>query len=245
MSVDGDRRRFLRQLGIALAGMAVAGPSATACCGSLAERGQDGGGGGDGGSSGGDTGAGDGGQAGKSSRHWDGVREAWGDLDRLSKWAEDSARGVGKRDGLAKDHRKALDALVSAGELKAGVADDMQTAFEEAAYHVWRSNAPISCYEPVAWPQYDIDAAASLAKQAELLEKHASAGTLDEATLAAARTAVQQDMAFLGLDPSRQHEIQRTEADGAWRSLAELDIEVPPDSAEAATLLVQALAGQR
>ena len=243
MTVDEARRRFLRQLGIALAGVAVVGPSATACCGSGEPPG---GGGGDGGdASGADGGSGDITGAGKSSSHWDDLREAWGDLDRLAKWAEDHEKGEKKRDALAKDHRKALDALVAAGDLKPGVADDMQTAFDEAAYHVWRSSAPISCYEPVAWPQYDIDAAASLAKQAELLEKHAAAGTLDEATLAAVRTAVQQDMAFLALDPTRRQEIQRTEASGAWRSLAELDLEIPPDSAEAAAVLVQVLAGQR
>lgn len=241
MTVDGARRRFLRQLGIALAGMAVAGPSVSACCGPLArgKKGGDGGGEGGGGAGGGDDGG-----AKKASR-WDPVREAWGDLDRLSELADDYEKGEKKRDSLKRDHRKALDGLVGAGEIETAVADDMQMAFEEAAYHVWRSSAPISCYEPVAWPQYDIDAAASLAKQAELLEKHAAAGTLDEATLAAARAAVQQDMAFLSLDPARQDEIQRAEAQGGWRSLGELEIEVPPESAEAAALLVQVLAGNR
>lgn len=241
MTVDGARRRFLRQLGIALAGMAVAGPSVSACCGPLApgKKGDGGGGEGDGGAGGGDDGGA------KNASRWDPVREAWGDLSRLSEQADDYEKGEKKRDSLTRDHRKALDGLVGAGEIEAAVADDMQMAFQEAAYHVWRSNAPISCYEPVAWPQYDIDAAASLAKQAELLEKHAAAGTLDEATLAAARTAVQQDMAFLSLDPTRQHELQRAEAEGAWRSLGELEIEVPPESAEAAALLVQVLAGTR
>ena len=236
MNADADRRRFLRQLGIALAGMAVAGTSAAGCCSAGAEGVVEP-----------VTGAPDVPGVGGTERPpvtgWGAVRRAWGDLDRLAKLAEDAERGEKERDAMAKDHRSALDGLVAAGEVEAGVADDIQLAFDEAAHHVWRSNAPISCYEPVAWPQYDIDAASSLARQAELLEQH-SAG-LDQATADAARQAIERDIAFLSLDTSSQQEIQRVEAGGTWRSLPELELDAPAESKEAAALLVQVLSGQR
>ncbi len=233
MAPDADRRRFLRQLGIALAAVAAAGPPVAGCCGSAAP--------GPGGTTGGTTGGGGGTKPPASG--WDGVRAPWRDLDRLAKAAEDSERGEKLRESLVADHRNALDGLVAAGEVTAPVAADIHVAFEEAAYHVWRSHAPISCYEPVAWPQYDIDAAANLARQAELLEQHAAG--LDEATAAEARKAIERDIAFLSLDPARQQEIQRTEADGAWRALADLELEAPAESTQAAEILVQVLAGQR
>lgn len=53
------------------------------------------------------------------------------------------------RSELTSDHRAALDDSVSSGELNPAAADQVQIAFQEATHHIWRSNAPITCYEPV------------------------------------------------------------------------------------------------
>jgi hypothetical protein len=102
------------------------------------------------------------------------------------------------RFGLVSDHRQALDELVAAGELSASVADLVQEAYEAAVYHVWRSNAPITCYEP-AFVDYAPASAQVLVDQSQVLRQLAEGGNIDPATLAKARSALDHDMAYYAL----------------------------------------------
>jgi hypothetical protein len=134
-------------------------------------------------------------------------------------------------DDLISDHRLALDDLVALGEVKASVADQMQVAFGEAAYHVWRSNAPITCYialPPAYEPRDDLilRADALLGAGDDL-----SADVVDQA-----RAAIARDVAALGAltggdsDPARIIEL--------WGAR---EIEAGPDTLEAARFLVELL----
>ena len=78
------------------------------------------------------------------------LRSCWGRLDNLAETTKkDYEKGEQLKAELAAGHRAALDDLVSSGELTALVSDQVQAAFDEALYHVWRANAPMTCYEPM------------------------------------------------------------------------------------------------
>ena len=96
---------------------------------------------------------------------------------------------------LAADHRRALDELVAAGELEPAVADLVQEAYEAAVYHVWRSNAPITCYRMME-PNYAPTSAAQLVQQSSILAEMAAKGELNADTIALAQKAIQHDLAF-------------------------------------------------
>ena len=149
--MDAERRRFLRRLGIAMAALAAGG-----CCGSAALGGN---------AEGGENGGTDPTPA-PPTEGWDAVRAAWGDLPSLEKAAQGEDGGNPALEALTDRHQKALDGLVKAGDVRKPVAEDMQVAFAEAAWHIWRSYGPMSCYEPTPWPVYDQDAKHSLATQA-------------------------------------------------------------------------------
>ena len=99
---------------------------------------------------------------------------------------------------LKADHRRALDELVAAGELEPAVADLVQEAYEAAEYHVWRSNAPITCYEPMM-VDYAPASAAQLVQQSSILAEWAARGELNPDTVAMAQKAIQHDLAFVAL----------------------------------------------
>lgn len=97
------------------------------------------------------------------------------------------------------DHRRALDELMAAGELTSPVADLVQEGFAAAVYHVWRSNVPITCYEPVMI-DYAPVSANILVQQAAALSEFARAGEIDPGTLAIAQAALEHDLAFIAMD---------------------------------------------
>ncbi len=99
---------------------------------------------------------------------------------------------------LSAGHRAALDELVANGEITAPVADLVQEAYAAAVEHVWRSNAPITCYKP-ALVDYTPSSAGVLVKQAEVLNQIAEGGTVDSDTLAKAQSALEHDLAFYAL----------------------------------------------
>lgn len=174
------------------------------------------------------------------------VRRCWLQLDRLARQTEeDYTEADGLRDELLSDHRAALDRLVAAGQLDAAVADQVQAAFVEATYHVWRANSPISCYEPVLI-DYTPTSAAQLVQQAALLAELAGEADLDPDTVGQARAAIERDVSFLALsDTERQALYDRLiHAAGdtfSFPSFDELDLAVPPEAAEAARFLVELL----
>jgi len=167
------------------------------------------------------------------------LRHCWLRLDWLAQQAretsspENSEQVEQARDELFAEHRAALDDLVAAGELDAAVADQMQVAFAEAAFHVWRSNAPISCYAVMPIESVARD---DLIQQAELLREAAS--DLDPAVVEEVQAAIARDIAFL----------EAAAGPGAGFELIEQfeagEIEASPEAIEAARFLVDLLLGE-
>jgi hypothetical protein len=177
----------------------------------------------------------------------DRLRRAWLDLDTLAKTTgQDSQRGETMMNQLSSDHRAAVDELVAAGELTAAVGGNVQAAFDAAASHLWRSNAPITCYEP-ATVNYTPVSANDLAQRADLLAEMAVQGKLDADTVARARASVERDIAFLALSDADEKAlydrlIQAQQAGNPLPPFDQLDLSIPPDAAEAARFLVEVLA---
>jgi hypothetical protein len=176
------------------------------------------------------------------------LRRCWLRLDWLAQetqdW-DDYERGERALDQLVADHRAALDELVTAGELDADVADQVGTAFGAAAYHVWRSNAPITCYEPVL-VDYKPTTSSQLAWQAELLVEMAESGDLDPDTVAQVQAAIERDVAFLNLSGEEIEALYDALIEAAGDTYAfppfdELDLEITPEAAAAARFLVELL----
>ena len=105
--------------------------------------------------------------------------------------------------GLLQNHRQALDELVVAGDLDQAVAAQVQVAFVAAAYHVWRSNAPITCYEPVM-VDYAPVTSAQLGQQAAIL---AQGKDLEPNTVVQMQAAIARDIAFLTLTDTDRQEL--------------------------------------
>lgn len=181
---------------------------------------------------------------------WNRLRRPWLDLDRLAQDAQDNERGPKTLERLTAEHRAALDDLVKTGQLDPALAQDMQVAFEGAANHVWRANAPITCYAPAPYPEYGIQSAADLARQADILTEMAQGGAIQEATVAQARSAIERDVAFLSMSADEQQAILDAVVKAAGDShnfpaLEELDFDVAPEAVEAARLLVELLLGKQ
>ena len=134
------------------------------------------------------------------------------------------------RDELFAENRAALDDLVAAGELDAAVADQIQVAFAEAAFHAWRNNAPMTCY--VALP-IEHGARDDLLQQAELLREAAS--DLDPAVVEEVQAAIARDIAFFeaAAGPEAGFELIEQFESG--------EIEASPEAIEAARFLVELL----
>jgi hypothetical protein len=159
------------------------------------------------------------------------LRSCWLRLDWLARQArEDYERGEQARDELVANHRAALDDLVAAGEVDAAVADQVQVAFDEAAFHAWRSNAPMTCYMalPVEYGGRD-----DLLQQAELLRKTASG--LDPAVVEEVQAAIARDIALF----------EAAAGPEAGAKLIEQfetgEIKASPEAVEAARILVDLL----
>jgi len=165
------------------------------------------------------------------------LRDCWAQLDWLAQEArggdyEQSERAM---DQLIADHHTALDEMAAGGQLDAGVAGQVRIAFDEAAFHAWRVNAPITCY--IALP-IEYNARVDLVQQANLLDD--AAGDLDPAVVEEVRTAIAQDLALFEAtnaeEPLGYNElIEQFEA-------AELD--ASPEAIEAARFLVELLLGE-
>ena len=180
------------------------------------------------------------------SKEWDSLRQPWHDLDRLAQDAPNLERGEKTRERLVADHQRALDKLVAAGDLDPIVAEEMQAAFEGAAYHIWRANAPMTCYESVPFPDYQVESSSDLARQADMLAEMAEQSAIDEATVTQVQAAIERDVAFLAMATDDQRALleQVHEADNGTHDfprLAELDMDVPSESVEAARILVELL----
>ena len=175
------------------------------------------------------------------------LRGCWLRLDALAKAAadvDDYERGQRELDRLVADHQAALDELVAGGELAQDVSGQVQTAFSAAAYHVWRANAPITCYEAVM-VDYTPASSGQLGQQAAALAEMADAGDLDPQVVARAQAAIERDVAFLNLSSTERTALYdeimgRVESDGI-PTFEQIDLEIAPEAARAAQFLVDLL----
>jgi hypothetical protein len=150
---------------------------------------------------------------------------------------------------MTADHRAAREEMVSTGEIPSPVADLVQEAYEAAIYHVWRSNAPMTCY--IAMPvNYAPSSAEVLVLQAEALSQAASQGSIDPQTLVKAQAALEHDMAYYALsDADVQALYDRLISD--WQangqsipSFETLELEPTPDAKAAAQFILDLLTGK-
>jgi hypothetical protein len=177
------------------------------------------------------------------------LRRYWLRLDNLAETTKkDYEKGEQLKSELAAGHRAALDDLVSGGELTAIVSNQVQAAFDEALYHVWRANAPMTCYEPMI-VDYTPTSANQLVQQASLLAEMARGGNLDPDTVRRARAAIERDIAFLSLTSQETEDLYQAlqEATGdsfRFPPFEELTLEIPIEAIEAARFLVDLLTEQ-
>jgi hypothetical protein len=177
------------------------------------------------------------------------LRQCWfrfDDVARQTIETFDTENTLGTQ--LSADHRAALDELVARGEITASVADLVQEAYDAALYHVWRSNAPITCYEP-ARVEYKPASAQSLINQSEALEQIAAQGTIDTATLATARAALEHDMAFYALTEQEVQALyerlyQEHKEDFDFPEFEALPLDLTPDARAAALFILDLLTGK-
>lgn len=176
----------------------------------------------------------------------DHLRKSWLGLGNLAEiTSQDFEQGEQLMGNLLKDHRTALDELAANSELDAAVADQIQIAFSEAAYHMWRSNAPITCYEPMI-VDYAPTSRGQLIQQTSLLATLADSGSFDENTIAQAQAALERDIAFLNFTDAETQTLYQRLGYAAgetfnYPSFNELDLEISSAAIEAAKYLVRVM----
>jgi hypothetical protein len=187
---------------------------------------------------------------GSSDSPLDHLRDCWLSLEKLAQETQkDFERAEQMKQDLIGDHRAGLDDLVASGELTSAAADQVQIAFQEASYHVWRLNAPITCYEPVL-VDYTPTSSQQLTQQVTLLKEIAERGDVDEKIIGQAQAALERDIAFLSLtDEETQSLYDKLIAAAGenfnFPSFEELDLEITPNAMEAARFLVDVLLESR
>jgi hypothetical protein len=178
------------------------------------------------------------------------LRTCWLSFDELAQKTLQAADQGNSSDAfgqkLITDHRLSLDQLVAAGELTPAVADLVQEAYAAAVYHIWRSNAPITCYEPM-FVDYAPASANVLVQQAQILEELAGQGSINPQTLTTAQAALEHDLAYYALsdeDLQALYErlIQESQTQGqSIPPFDQLNIEFTPDARAAAQFIVDLL----
>ncbi len=183
------------------------------------------------------------------------LRWCWQRFGELAQATRDQAsQGEGSGEDtlgqqMVADHRAALDELVASGEIIPTVADLVQEAYGAAVHHVWRSNAPITCYEPMI-VDYAPASAGALIQQAEILNGIATQGTIDPQTLATAQAALEHDLAYYALsDADLQALYNRVLAEYQSNgqpipSFDALQLEISPDARAAAQFIIDLLTGK-
>jgi len=150
---------------------------------------------------------------------------------------------------MSAEHRSVLDALIIAGEITAAAADLIQEAFSAAVYHIWRSNVPMTCYEPMMI-DYAPAGAASLVRQSDALAGIADGATIAPETLAKAKAALEHDLAYYALTDAEVQALydqllgEYRETGGEIPSFEELELSLTPEVKAAAQFLLDVLTGK-
>ncbi len=226
-----SRREFLRNTGVLLASLALAScqPQTTCYAAVTSEP----------------TPA-----KGSQGDDWASVRAQWVGLKQLAQDAPKGELGQKTLESLIANHRAALDKLAQAGQLDSAVAQDMQAAFEAAAHHIWMLNSGVTCYKPSPGPVYGSQSSDELAQQAQALIEMSQRSSLDPAVVAQAQAAIERDIAFLAMSDEEEQAfidavLQAGQAAQAYPQWPELEMDIPPESAEAARLLARLLVEQK
>ncbi len=183
----------------------------------------------------------------------DRVRLCWLRFGELAQNTRDDANtGVGGENPLATqmiaEHRHALDEITAAGNITAVIAGLVQEAYSAAVYHVWRSNAPMTCYD-LAFQDYAPESAGNLVHQAEILHQVADGSTIAPDTLAKAQAALEHDFAFYALTDEDiralydQLVVEYGDPGERIPSFEELELTLTADAKAAAQFLVDVLMG--
>jgi hypothetical protein len=183
----------------------------------------------------------------------DRLRKCWLSFDDLAQRTQEAATAGNSEDifgqQLISNHRGALDELVASGELTAPVADLVHEAYVAAIYHVWRSNAPITCYEPL-FVNYAPVSANLLVQQSDILNELSTQSTIDPETLAKAQAALEHDMAFYALSDADVQALYAQVMKASQEqgqpipSFDQLQLEVTPDAKAAAQFIIDLLTGK-
>lgn len=168
------------------------------------------------------------------------LRRYWLRFDELTRHSRDDTENKFGQE-LVTGHRAALDELIADGGISAPVADLVQEAYEAAVYHVWRSNAPMTCYDMAF--TYAPNSAAALVEQSQVLNRIAREGTIDPATLAKAQAALEHDMAFYALTDDELKTLydQLLAETGQYPSFEDLPLELTQDAKEATQFIIDLL----
>jgi hypothetical protein len=150
---------------------------------------------------------------------------------------------------LVTEHRAALDELIAAGELAPVVTNLVQEAYDAAVYHIWRSNALMTCYEPMIVDYAPVSAEA-LVRQSEALSGLAAQGNIDPQTLSNVQTALEHDMAYYALTDEEVDSLyDRLLAE--WQTqqqtvpaFEDVNLEATPDAKAAAQFIINLLTSQ-
>jgi len=175
------------------------------------------------------------------------LRACWLQLQQLAAvTAKDTSRGEELRTSLVAEHQLALDDLIPLSEIQPAVAEQVQVAFDGAAYHVWAANAPITCYKETPI-NYEPASSDQLARQSALLAEMAQGSGLDQEAVARARAAVERDIAFLNLPEDEVQamydKLMVASTNGQYPTFDQVELQIPPESADAAHFLVELLLG--
>lgn len=149
-----------------------------------------------------------------------------------------------ERDRRKTEHRAALDAAVEAGELQPPIAQRLAAAFDEAAFHVWRSSAGMTCYRMTMAGSRLAEGRGAVLERLAALQELADRGAVDAQVAADARETFERELVlFDGIA-----ELETRDGQARWeaeRQLVEqLDaggVAPDADDVEAARVLVDLL----
>jgi hypothetical protein len=150
---------------------------------------------------------------------------------------------------MESDHDLALKELIATGEITLPIADLIQEAYSAAVYHIWRSNVPMTCYEPMMI-DYAPAGAASLLQQSDVLAEIVDGATIAPETLAKAQTALEHDLAYYALTDAEVQALydrlleEYRESGTLIPSFEDVALTLTPDVKAAAQFLLDVLMGK-
>jgi hypothetical protein len=163
------------------------------------------------------------------------IRECWLNLEVLAKKAREDGEHAGEvRGELVNEHQAALLIMINSGDLDPNIAQEMQTAFEQASSHVEGINSNfVMCYESIETTSFF--ARDDLIQQADVLQELSA--DIDPSVLEEIQTTIAYDITYFDLVASSM----------AGRELNEQfeagEMDILPEALEAAQLLVNIIQG--